>query len=145
MTMASLTASLLTRNAIDRPRRRGNHPARGTPNGHIGQGASSTRSGTTATHQLMAAVAPQQPVPGTPPPGKKVSGQARGDTTSAATRKAKTLRLDPRTDQQLRRTAARLGKTQQSIMEQGLKTLLDTLSSDVPCLHRIGEEKHDSG
>ncbi len=131
MTMASLSASLLTRSGDDRPRRRGTHPARGSSVSRAGHPLSGAQSGTQpgapAKQQPFAAMAPPHMVPAKNSPGKTVAGQTGMATSAAVKRQAKTLRLDPETDQKLRLTAARLGKTQQSIMEQGLKTLLNRL------------------
>lgn len=147
MTMASLTASLLTRQKGDRPPRLASrqavHPASHAPVGSA-----------PAFPADRAAPPGGVPAPDTPSPvavtvltghTKRRAAEPAAPLKTAVPRKSKTLRLDPKTDLRLRLTAARLGVTQQSIMERGLKALLDKTSPDGHCLCGLTDKTQDGG
>jgi hypothetical protein len=111
MTMASLTASLVARR--DHPR-------------HAGTGHAPLYDQSQARHGALLGKTPQKK-----PPERKAA-EAKAPQRKAPGRKAKTLRLDPGTDRQLRQTAARQGTTQQALMETALKRLLHKINRHPP-------------
>jgi len=143
MTMASLTASLLTRRKGAPPQRQSVHAASHAPAG-AATGLSADRV-TPSSNLAAADRQPQSPVALLPTPNKVRKTKAAAPPKAAAPRKSKTLRLDPKTDLRLRLTAARLDVTQQSIMERGLRALLDKMSPDSRCLYGLTDKTQGGG
>lgn len=121
MTMASLSASLLTRHTDRRQRERGNE---------IFAPRKAVRL---PTPEVRPSPSEAQPLGQKPAPLRPHKARA-ASKASAPTRKQKTLRLDRETDRALRMLAARDGVTQQSLMDAAVKALIREKSAETGCI-----------